>query len=280
MKNLTRLGVIVVFTLVGFAGAFGAQATTSDLTVHDLTTTGNVLLSGVTSNPASLQLTATNNSTVASPGSMYGILESNVFSPTGTPKFVFGEYLAPTINTYTGSSILSFAAVNTQPKLGSGFTGSLTNVFDYEGGDIANNSAFVVPQFFQSFMLGSNNGNGITTGTVINRDYSAGPSTASAGLGGTVSNAAYFADMPTGSGSGTTNNYGVYISGNGGTGGSGMTNNFAIYSRSAAKSYFAGSVSIAGSATTTIVYAEQLCLGSTCINETQLKALLAQINDK
>ena len=225
------------------------------------TTKGTVVFSGVTSAPASVQLSATNNSNVTYPASMYGLLETNTFVPTGTPGFVFGAYLQPTINTYSGSSIFSFAAENTDPILGSNFTGSLTNVFDYEGGDIINNSSFVVPHFYQALMLGTNNGNGTTSGLVDNRDYSAGNSTAGAGLGGIINNYSYFADVPTGSGAGTTNNYGLYITDNGGSGGAGTTNNYSIYNNSTSTSYFAGNIGVNTAAPSSLLDLKSSALG-------------------
>lgn len=87
------------------------------------------------------------------------------------------------------------------------------------------------------------NGNGITSGTVNNANIFHAAITASAGSGGTVNNYQENVAVPTGSGAGTTNNYGIYITGNGGTGGAGTTNNYAIDSVSTAPSVLLGSLS-------------------------------------
>jgi len=194
----------------------------------------------------SLEVAGTNTGSTTM-GSVYGIHEANVFNPRNTPQFVFGEYLTPTLNVYSGSSIFSYVGENVQPILGPSFTGSLTNVLGYEAGDITNNSAFTPPNFYQFIALGSANGNGVTSGVIDNRDYEAGASTAGAGTGGTVNNTSYFANVPTGTGAGSTNNYGLRITGNGGSGGSGTTKNYSIYNDSLAASYFAGNVGISTS---------------------------------
>lgn len=88
------------------------------------------------------------------------------------------------------------------------------------------------------------NGNGITSGTVTNEGLRFQSMTAAAASGGTVNNYGALLNLSTGSGAGTTNNRGIYITGNGGTGGAGTTNNFALYSDSTANSYLAGNVGI------------------------------------
>jgi len=217
-----------------------------------LTVDGNELLAGTSVTSSQLQLAGTNNCDVVSPASCYGIAESTHFSPNpaSTQKFIFGEYVEPTIYNYTGNSILSVSAFNTGVRLDSSATGFIHNFFDYEASDLINNTLPVNGvvngpyELYQFFALGTNNGNGTTTGPVDNRDFFAAPSTAGAGLGGALSNYSFFEDVPTGSGAGTTNNYGLYLTDNGGTGGSGTTRNYAIYSNSTAPSYLGSQLAL------------------------------------
>jgi len=87
---------------------------------------------------------------------------------------------------------------------------------------------------------GATNGNGLTSGTVTNVGLQTASATAAAGSGETINNYTIECQTPTGSGTGTTNNRCLFITGNGGTGGGGTTTNYAIYDASTAQVYFAG----------------------------------------
>lgn len=92
---------------------------------------------------------------------------------------------------------------------------------------------------------GINNG-GATAGTINNYGCIHNAITGAAAAGGAQNNIGTQIVLGTGSGAGTTINYGLNITGNGGSGGSGTTKNYPIYSSSTAVSYMAAAISNTG----------------------------------
>lgn len=116
----------------------------------------------------------------------------------------------------------------------------LPSITFFEAEHFTNNSTATSPPFIHQFIADQ-----MTTETTqaslstYNRlNFWAKGSLVSAASGNTVNNTNYEADLPSGSGAGTTNNIGVLITGAGGSGGAGTTNNWALASTSTADSYF------------------------------------------
>lgn len=208
----------------------------------NLTWGGTAAYTGTdTTSRALITLNATNSDNVTG-GSQYSLVDTDTINVPGTPQFAFGIFDEPTLGTYSGSSILSISAINTRFTLSAGVTGTITNAFDVEGGDLNNLSGIPIPNFYQFFTDSISNGNGCTTCTVVNRSWSGGASTAAAGAGGHITNVGMFTDMSSGNSLGNTN-IGLQIIDNGATP---LSTTLAIDDLSLAKVLFNGEVFVAG----------------------------------
>ncbi len=161
-----------------------------------------------------------------------------VLVPTGaTAGAGQGNAIGARIGT-SAVNISTVRALATTLTINVGYSGTITTAIGFQGA-ITNNSAAVGTA--QS-ILGAypSNGSGITSGQVDNYAFATGTTTIAAGVGGTVNNYGYAANVPAGNTAGTTN-YGLFISGNGGAS---ATANYAIFSSSTAPSSLAGNLSL------------------------------------
>lgn len=169
------------------------------------------------------------------------------FSPALTPTGASaGNVNGTSIGTTVGTSAVNggaFRGASVSLTASAGYSGTLTEM----NGLLVSltNSGTNASATAKTLMLNApTNGNGITTGTVNNYVAYTNPGTIAAGSGGTVNNHGLMILLGSGSGAGTTTNYGLRITGNGGSGGAGTTTNYAIYSESTALSSFAGPIAI------------------------------------
>lgn len=182
-----------------------------------------------------------NNSTT---GTQYGFLSNPTFGPTGASlSNLVGYYNNPHVGT-SAINITSYMTYWSVPQTDSGYSGTIANAYGFyaSGPSIAGTNQFT--NFTNYYANVSANGNGITTGTDQNYGFRYASATAAAASGGTVINYAAYLPLPTGSGAGTTQNYGLRITGNGGSGGAGSTTNYSIYDDSTASNYIQGSTGI------------------------------------
>ena len=164
---------------------------------------------------------------------------------------------SPTV-TSTAATNLGFAGVQSKPTwsasgIGSaqlyGFLagGAISGSFTKGGTATFRGYSFFGPGSAGAFLdsvvgfssSGINNG-GNTSGTISNYGMIHNTITGAAAAGGIQNNIATQLFVGTGSGAGTTTNYGLYVTGNGGSGGSGTTTNWGIYSDSTANNALAG----------------------------------------
>lgn len=121
------------------------------------------------------------------------------------------------------------------------YTGTVAAVRNIASNNPTNNSAIPIA-LFQGFYQGSiSNGNGITSGSVVNVGLQVQPITAAAGVGGTISNFGIRANVPSSSAAGNLD-IGIYITGNGGA----ASTKYGLYSDSTAPSILAGNLSQRG----------------------------------
>lgn len=203
---------------------------------------GQLQVSGTETNPVVLYMNGTNNSSTTT--NLFG-LDANVnFNPAGASlSAIYGIASQPNIS---GSSltISNMYGVFSQLAIGVGYTGTPTNGYGFYSGNPGASSSTPFSNYIAFISAAITNGDGITSGTVNNLGFQINSSTAAAGSGGTIVNASAQFAVPSGSGAGTTTNYGLKIVGNGGSGGAGTTTNYAIYNTSTANNYFAGNVGI------------------------------------
>ena len=158
----------------------------------------------------------------------------------------------------TAATNLGYAGIQSKPTWNASGTGN-ANLYGYlAGGAVAptftkagtatfRGYSFFGPGSAGAFLdsvtgfstSGINNG-GNTSGTINNYGCIHNAITGAAAAGGIQNNFATQLIVGTGSGAGTTTNYGLYITGNGGSGGTGATTNWALYSDSTANSALAG----------------------------------------
>lgn len=207
-----------------------------------------------------------------------GAIDTPLFKPGGASLVsAYGHYSNPTMlgsNSIVPGNLWAYSG---QPITNTGFTGQIANAGTFLAGDCNNgsgNTPFANCYGFQAAVI--TNGNGITSGTVNNYGNLISSPTASAGSGGTINNYGLSVSVPSGSGAGTTVNYGINISGVGGSGGGGTTTNYAIYSLSTAPSVLGANltlptVTMTGAAPT--VAAAQIGYGGTTVASTNCGSL-------
>jgi cytoskeletal protein CcmA (bactofilin family) len=169
-----------------------------------------------------------------------------VLAPTGASA---GAIQGTAIRAALGTSAVNMntlRALSVGVITSAGYTGVLSNAAAIRVENLVNGGTNTVSTNFGIVLDAITNGNGITTGTVSNYGVFVTPATASAAAGGTIVNRSLYTGVPSGSGAGTTTNYGLYLTGNGGSGGGGTTTNYALYSDSTAQSVFAGEVLLGG----------------------------------
>lgn len=167
---------------------------------------------------------------------------SKLNSTGASVSSITGVFSRPTIS--TGSNNTAFWGVASQLKTGASYTGQIGNAINFFGATPSFTGTHPAANMYGFFQDTITNGNGITSGAVINYGLRVTSSTASPAAGGTLRNVAGEFDVGTGSGGGDTINYGVFIDGAGGSGGAGSTLNFSLWDNSTAPSYFAGNVGI------------------------------------
>lgn len=166
----------------------------------------------------------------------FGVVVQPTFQPSGASlSIASGMALQPKL---TGSVAISDgnSLFITAPDLTS-YAGA--NPISLEGivinAPVGGSATKYTTAFYSLLINASTNGNGVTAApTVFNIGINLAGSTASPGAGGNMNNRTINLTVPSGSGVGTTNNYGLVVTGNGGA--SGTTTNYAIYSDSTALS--------------------------------------------
>jgi hypothetical protein len=214
---------------------------------HQLGLSGTV--NGSSATGGLLNLTSTLNSTAAA--NYLVNFAPTLASTSSASPFIIGMRISPTISTTKVPSIVNFYNVNSAPNIDASYAGTITNLLDFFASNPTGSAgAGKITNFIGYGAGGNTNGDGLTSGSVQNRDFYTFGATASSSVGGVVSNYDYWATVPTGSpNGGTTGNYGFYITGNGGPSANGGTvANYAIYNNSTANNYLAGNVGI-GTAT-------------------------------
>lgn len=211
----------------GQIGIGGAPTTTSRLIVNAgtadlsaITTTGNV------STSISGRATVTFATTIipgAALGTVYGTFNRTTISAASSNTNAITNYYnnysdIQTGANYTGTITSAYHFLAENPTLGGG-----VSILNHHGFSVRANTS---------------NGNGITSGTVTNYGFSYAASTAAAASGGTVNNFGGAYAVPSASGAGTTNNYGLFI----GTVASAASGTYSFYNQSTVKSVFAGQV--------------------------------------
>lgn len=162
------------------------------------------------------------------------------FSPTGASlSAVYTLLNIPTINN-SATPIASANGIFSRVDLGATYTGLVSAGAGFHAGNPSINAAATPFAAYRAFQVDAlTNGNGTTTGTVINEGLSVAAFSAAAGAGGTVVNRAAILSVPSGSSAGTSN-YGLYVTGNGGA----LGTKYAIYNDSTANNYYAGNIGI------------------------------------
>lgn len=197
-----------------------------------------------TSNPELVYIHPTlNNSTTSS---QYGIYNTPIFNPSGASISAINGFINDIrISGSSSLSVTALSGVRSFVETLTGYSGTITSAFDFRADDASLASGTnPIGSLYGFYWAGSNNGNGITSGSVNNYGVRLIGSTAAAALGGTVTNYGLYTQLSSGSGAGTTINYGIRIAGDGGSGGTGTTTNYAIYSNSAASSYLGGGLTL------------------------------------
>lgn len=223
------------------ANTFTGTQTFADGTVIASTGISNAA-SFTTVSTAALNYAPTWTYTATSGASAVSI--SPVLVPAGASSSLqSGVIAAPALGT-SSVNITTARALVGQFISSAGYSGTVTTGIAVLG-TFTNAGTNPITNAYAVFANALSNGNGITSGTVQNFGLHAAASTAAAAAGGAVINRSVNLVLGTGSGAGTTSNYGLYITGNGGTGGGGTTNNFAIFSDSTAASSIAGGLTVA-----------------------------------
>ncbi|HEY2033148.1 MAG TPA: tail fiber domain-containing protein [Rhizomicrobium sp.] len=221
------------------------------------------------------------SSTTAS--TMYGLQLIPTFQATGSASALTDALIEPRVYGTGSTNFTYLRGVEVIPSILSGYSGTISHVYGVHSADISNSSGLQNVTTFHAFHAdASTNGDGLTSGTVSNFAYYGLGATASAASGGTINNYGMYVSVGTGSGAGTTTNYGVRIAGNGGSGGSGTTTNYGVYEDSTATNYFNGSVGIGTTTPSLNLYVNGTAGGTSAWSNTsdaRLKKNIAPIND-
>ena len=233
----------LVSALTDSSATLNALATASGAMVLPLSGTGQLSLTGVTTNAAANFGSTTTSTSTTSATSV------NFNGQLNAAGASLNNWQYMNLNGQTGSTVNS-AIVNAQTlrvgfQLNSGFAGTITNGV----GITVNGPAFIsgtlqtlLPAWTSITTAGSSNGTGITSGSSSNTAIQLGGHSAVAGAGGTIANTGAKIFLSTGVNAGTTTNRALWITGNGQTGGA---TNYAIYSDSTAPSLISGNLSLA-----------------------------------
>lgn len=181
-------------------------------------------------------------------GSQSGLAVNTTFTPTGaTLTSLTVVSVAPTLGASTPASTV-VRGVQFAPTISAAFAGTVTTLEGFSAAAVTNNTSIPITSFIQFHGGAITNGDGLTSGTVTNRQFNGAGITAGA-AGGTVNNRVVTVTVPAGgASSGTANNRGLYITGNGGTAAGGTVNNHAIYNESTAPNYLVGKLLAGGTA--------------------------------
>lgn len=238
-------GTLSVGTANASAITIGSALTTTTFAgnvtgLQSLTFSGNF----TTANTYRMALNGTLTSSTTS--SQFGIQNQLTFAPTGAALTnLFGTANTPMLSGSAAVVENAYASYN-RLDLAASYTGNVTNGYGIRiddptltGGSSANGTK--IKTYVGLFVDGTSNG-GNNSDFVNNYGIRLTGSTGTAAAGGTVRNYGMRLTLSTGGGTGTNQNYGIYIDGNGGTGGG--TTNYAIYNSSTAANYLQGNVSI------------------------------------
>ncbi len=222
-----------------------------DVGLGIVTPTSRLHLSGTytTANTAFMKLQGTLVSTDTS--AQYSLLNNTSFTLAGDVSNIYGQYVNPAVG--GSGTVAGLYGMRSIIETNTGYTGTVTSGYNYLGSSptiaASTNPITNMYHFFGNVLT---NGNGTTTGTVNNYTIRSSAHTAAPGVGGIINNYGGYFQVSSGSGAGSTNNYGLLVTGAGGSGGAGATNNWSFYNSSSAVSYFVGPISIGdptGSAT-------------------------------
>jgi hypothetical protein len=205
-------------------------------------------------------------STSTNAGVSSDIFAQTIFSPQASTN-VENVQMNTQLGATGGQNIINYEAFLANLTLASSYNGTVVPFITfYEANIFTNNSALGPSPNLYGFLADPITNGGNTTGVVNNFNFNAQGSIAAAAAGGTLHNHGFHVLVPTGSGAGTTNNVGVYITGNGGSGGGGATTNWAIEDVSTAPVLFDGPVTsptMTAVAAAPTVAAGQIGYGST-----------------
>jgi hypothetical protein len=174
-----------------------------------------------------------------------GLNVSPTFTPTGAVANIYDQQLSPTI-TSTAQNVSNFGGSFAALTVASGYTGTITSGAGYTVDSPTIQAATPIQNWYSFRSFPITNGDGTTTNTVNNFGIEIDKFTASSSGSATINNEAANFSVPGGKpNGGTTNDYGVFITGNGGSSVNGGTeNHWSLYNNSTANSYFAGNVGI------------------------------------
>lgn len=160
---------------------------------------------------------------------------SPVMTPTGASAGNISGILMMTTANTSAVNISTLRGANIGVNIGAAYTGTIASGvgFQVSAPGLAGTNPFT--SYAGISVATTANGNGITSGTVTNTGVTSSANTAAAGVGGTVTNTNFLANLATASAAGTTN-YGFRVSGNGGA----ASTNWALYSDSTAPSLISG----------------------------------------
>ena len=176
--------------------------------------------------------------------SQYGVRNDQNFSPSGASlSNLYGQYVNPNLSS-SATPVASFYGQRLILESVASYTGLVTTGYALRIDQPTWNSPQPMGIYYGAYIDAGSNGNGTTTGTIINYAQRLIGPTADPGLGGTITGRTLFLNVPSGSGDGTANNFGIQLTGNGGSGGTGATTNWAFYSDSTAKSSWLGPLTI------------------------------------
>jgi hypothetical protein len=226
--------------------ASGANAALIDLAVSStplftVSPSGIVTMGGGIGTTASY-LQIQNTLTSPSTGIQFGVSNQVSFNPSGASvSTINGDYVVPTLS---GSSLAvpSFYGVSSHLQETSGYTGTVTNGFNFYSDTPVTSGANPIAAFVGFAQAAITNGTGNTSGTIANEGVKIAAITAVAGSGGTMNNTGVQIVMPSGTNVGTETARGLFITGNGITGGTAV--NYAIDDESTALAYFNGPTTI------------------------------------
>lgn len=233
------------FTVGGFQ--FAVQGSTGQIGINKTPSLALLDIGGnyTTANAQQILLTGTLLS------SLTGTQAGANFSPNFTPS---GASLSNMEGVSSSPGLTAASSIDPAQLIGfvaqirnASTTSTINGGFDFDAVGPSNAGTSVITNYRAYQAGGAINGDGNTSGSITNIGFYGLNSTASSSVGGIISNFTSELTVPTGSpNGGTTNNRGLYITGNGGTNvNGGVVHNYALYNDSTANNYFAGNVGVA-----------------------------------